>query len=119
LDDVVKEKEEKALAEHVARHPEDVGRTVEDFKWILWEIVRSFKGWGNDPAMNCFEVCCHNCGQLGTAADPLHDRPDGVRLHGFSRYSFFLFDQSVMVVTDFSFVPRYRVELASTSKSLA
>ena len=26
---VVKEKKEKALAEHVARHPEDVGRTVE------------------------------------------------------------------------------------------
>jgi len=25
---------EKALAEHVARHPEDVGRTVEDFNWI-------------------------------------------------------------------------------------
>jgi hypothetical protein len=31
--------------------------------------------------MNCFEVCCHDCGQLGTAADPLHDRPDGIRLH--------------------------------------
>ena len=39
---VVKEKQEKALAEHVARHPEDVGRTVEDFNWILAEIVRSF-----------------------------------------------------------------------------
>jgi predicted RNA-binding protein YlqC (UPF0109 family) len=25
---VVKEKQEKALAEHVARHPEDVGRTL-------------------------------------------------------------------------------------------
>jgi hypothetical protein len=37
---VVKEKKEKALAEHVARHPEDVGRTVEDFKWILRVIVR-------------------------------------------------------------------------------
>ena len=36
-----KEKEEKALAEHVARHPEDVGRTVEDFNWILRMIVRS------------------------------------------------------------------------------
>ena len=34
------EKKEKALAEHVARHPEDVGRTVEDFNWILWVIVR-------------------------------------------------------------------------------
>ena len=27
------EAKEKALAEHVARHPEDVGRTVEDFNW--------------------------------------------------------------------------------------
>ena len=34
------EKKEKALAEHVARHPEDVGRTVEDFNWILRTIVR-------------------------------------------------------------------------------
>jgi len=34
----VKEKKEKALAEHVARHPEDVGRTVEDFNWILHVI---------------------------------------------------------------------------------
>ena len=33
------EAKEKALAEHVARHPEDVGRTVEDFKWILHVIV--------------------------------------------------------------------------------
>ena len=31
---------EKVLAEHVARHPEDVGLTVEDFNWILHEIVR-------------------------------------------------------------------------------
>ena len=36
---VVKEKQEKALAEHMARHPEDVGRTVEDFNWILRVIV--------------------------------------------------------------------------------
>ena len=41
---VVKEKQEKALAEHVARHPEDVGRTVEDFNWILRVIVRG--PWG-------------------------------------------------------------------------
>ena len=33
---VQKEKQEKALAEHVARHPEDVGRTVKDFDWIQW-----------------------------------------------------------------------------------
>ena len=30
---------EKALAEHVACHPEDAGRTVKDFKWIVREIV--------------------------------------------------------------------------------
>jgi hypothetical protein len=30
---------EKALAEHVARYPEDAGRTVEDFNWIEWVIV--------------------------------------------------------------------------------
>jgi hypothetical protein len=41
---VVKEKKEKALAEHVARHPEDVGRTVEDFNWIMRIIVRSWQG---------------------------------------------------------------------------
>jgi len=34
------EAKEKALAEHVARHPEDVGRTVEDFNWVLNVIVR-------------------------------------------------------------------------------
>jgi hypothetical protein len=31
---VVKKKKEKALAEHVACHPEDVGRTIEDFNWV-------------------------------------------------------------------------------------
>ena len=44
---VVKEKKEKALAEHVARHPEDVGRKVEDFNWIMQIIVRS---WQEPPA---------------------------------------------------------------------
>jgi hypothetical protein len=34
----------KALAEHVARHPEDVGRTVEEFNWIMRVIVRSWQG---------------------------------------------------------------------------
>src|SRR5262249_42892983 len=37
----VKEKKEKALAEHIAAHPEDAGRTVKDFNWIVWEIVRA------------------------------------------------------------------------------
>ena len=40
----VKKKKEKALAEHVARHPEDVGRKVEDFNWIMQIIVRSWQG---------------------------------------------------------------------------
>lgn len=30
---------EKALAEHVACHPEDAGRTVKDFRWIIHEFV--------------------------------------------------------------------------------
>jgi hypothetical protein len=40
---VVEEKQEKALAEHVTRHPEDVGRTVEEFNWIMRVIVRSWQ----------------------------------------------------------------------------
>jgi hypothetical protein len=36
---VQKEKMEKALAEHIAAHPEDAGRTVKDFFWIVHEIV--------------------------------------------------------------------------------
>jgi hypothetical protein len=46
----VKEKKEKALAEHVAHHPEDVGRTVEDFNWILHEFVRPRFRVEFDPA---------------------------------------------------------------------
>jgi hypothetical protein len=40
---VVEEKQEKALAEHVTRHPEDAGRTVEDFNRIMRVIVRSWQ----------------------------------------------------------------------------
>ncbi len=36
----VPEKKEQALAEHIAAHPEDAGRTVKDFRWVVWEIVR-------------------------------------------------------------------------------
>jgi hypothetical protein len=32
--------QEKALAEHVACHPEDAGRTVKDFYWIVIAILR-------------------------------------------------------------------------------
>jgi hypothetical protein len=40
---------EKALAEHVACHPEDVGRTVQDFNWIVWEIVHPTIGADGRP----------------------------------------------------------------------
>jgi hypothetical protein len=43
-DEVVAKMKEKALAEHVASHPEDVGRTVDDFRWIQLEI-------GKEPAV--------------------------------------------------------------------
>jgi hypothetical protein len=36
----VAKKKEEALAEHVARHPEDAGRTVEDFDWIMRILFR-------------------------------------------------------------------------------
>jgi hypothetical protein len=29
----------RVLAEHIAAHPEDAGRTVADFDWVVWEIV--------------------------------------------------------------------------------
>jgi hypothetical protein len=31
--------QQKALAEHIAAHPEDAGRRVKDFRWIVREIV--------------------------------------------------------------------------------
>jgi hypothetical protein len=34
------EAKEKALAEHIAAHPEDAGLTVRDFNWIVRVIVR-------------------------------------------------------------------------------
>jgi hypothetical protein len=45
------EAKEKALAEHVARHPEDVGRTVEDFNWVLQVIVRPVRLGSGMPIM--------------------------------------------------------------------
>jgi hypothetical protein len=47
---VVKEKKAKALAEHVASHPEDVGRTVEEFNWIMRVIVKWPREAG-DPSL--------------------------------------------------------------------
>ena len=45
------EAKEKALAVHVARHPEDVGRTVEDFNWVLNVIVRPVRPGSGMPIM--------------------------------------------------------------------
>jgi hypothetical protein len=42
---------EQALAEHIAAHPEDAGRTVDDFDWIVntivdWNKNYNFCRWG-------------------------------------------------------------------------
>ena len=53
-DDEAEAKEkEKALAEHVARHPEDVGRTVEDFNWILSVVLKWPREAGDPPLPDC------------------------------------------------------------------
>ena len=43
---------EKALAEHVACHPEDAGRTVKDCRWTTREIVR----WPRPNPMSADEI---------------------------------------------------------------
>jgi hypothetical protein len=43
---------EKALAEHVACHPEDAGLTVKDFGWIAHEIVQ----WPRPNPMSADEI---------------------------------------------------------------
>jgi len=42
-----------ALAEHVARHPEDVGLTVKDFNWIMRVIVKWPREAGDPPLPDC------------------------------------------------------------------
>ena len=42
---------EKALAEHIAAHPEDAGRTVKDFNWVLNVIVRPVRLGSGMPIM--------------------------------------------------------------------
>ena len=44
---------EKALAEHIAAHPEDAGLTVRDFKWILNEIIKWPREAGDPPLPDC------------------------------------------------------------------
>jgi hypothetical protein len=34
-----REAQERALAEHIAAHPEDAGLTVRGFIWLVWLIV--------------------------------------------------------------------------------
>jgi hypothetical protein len=55
----VKEKQEKALAEHIAAHPEDAGLTVRDFKWILHEFVRSWPKPGTQEWRDAWEAGRH------------------------------------------------------------
>jgi hypothetical protein len=43
-----REAQEKALAEHIAAHPEHAGYTVEDFFWIVMQIQRPPPGWDGD-----------------------------------------------------------------------
>ena len=43
--------QENVLAEHIAAHPEDAGCTVEDFRWIIHEIVSPNWRLENDRAV--------------------------------------------------------------------
>jgi hypothetical protein len=69
---VVKEKQEKALAEHVAAHPEDASSTVKDFRWFVWRIVRV--KWRAD-------------GTRVMMGDPDCDYPDGGVTDGIEQQS--------------------------------
>ena len=42
-------------SEHVARHPEAVGRTVEDFNWMLRTIVRPASDANGPTMMGLFQ----------------------------------------------------------------
>jgi hypothetical protein len=39
----------KALAEHIAAHPEDAGLTVKDFRWMVHTIVKWPREAGDPP----------------------------------------------------------------------
>jgi hypothetical protein len=43
-----REAQEKALAEHIAAHPENAGFEVEDFFWTVFTLVSPPPGWGGD-----------------------------------------------------------------------
>jgi hypothetical protein len=56
---VREEKQKKALAEHIAAHPEDAGRTVADFDWIVHVIVRSWPMPGTQEWYDAWEAGRH------------------------------------------------------------
>src|SRR5436190_18754480 len=66
---------EQALAEHIATHPEDAGRTVDDFDWIVnivdWKsfylCICLFQKWGEN---GYFRICA------SLDAGPGPGRPD-------------------------------------------
>jgi hypothetical protein len=72
---VVKEKQEKVLAEHIARHPEDVGRTIADFDWILNVIMRQWELQKDRCAH------CNRDGAFGQVAQALPGRESLIWLH--------------------------------------
>ena len=55
----VKAKQEKVVAEHVASHPEDAGRTIEDFFWIMRIIIRSWPMPGTQEWRDAWEAGRH------------------------------------------------------------
>jgi hypothetical protein len=62
------EAKEKALAEHVARHPEDVGRTVEDFNWTILEfVVRRHPTTGEMLSRACSRYSASKPGETSTS----------------------------------------------------
>jgi hypothetical protein len=48
----LKEAQEKALAEHIAAHPEHAGSTVKDFFWFVHEIVRVKRREDGTPVLS-------------------------------------------------------------------
>jgi hypothetical protein len=56
---VVKEKKEKALAKHIAAYPEDAGRAVHDFKWIVQHIIWSWPKGGTQEWRDALEAKLH------------------------------------------------------------
>src|SRR4029450_9714177 len=48
----LKEAQEKALAEHIAAHPEHAGSTVKDFFWLVHKIVRVKRREDGTPVLS-------------------------------------------------------------------